>query len=60
MKASINIRVILKFRLELQQQNPNFDSKQQTAMPKENLGKQKLLSIDIFINIRESARLKQH
>lgn len=60
MKANIKIRVILKFRLELQQQNPNFDSKQQTAMAREILGKQKLLSIDIFINIRESARLKQH
>jgi len=37
MKANIKITVILKFRLELQKQNPNFDSNQQTTMPRENL-----------------------
>lgn len=40
MKANIKITVILKFRLELQQQTPNLDSNQQTTMPRDNLGKQ--------------------
>lgn len=37
MVSSIKITVTFKFTLELQQENPNLDSNQQTTMSKENL-----------------------